>query len=150
MKYEKLEVEPFHSKQKLRMFQNAVGDVSELAYVKQIGDQDIACGNPPLLYESYMELLLSAFLTYDKKTTLPGKQKRAVYASEIASDGIDYSGSDPPDGEYEVFRVDTDISDIMAYATDTNRFGNNRNGSKPMSSFLPKDEWDKMIREQKN
>jgi hypothetical protein len=79
MQYEKLELEPFHSKQKLRMLQNAVGDVSELAYVKQIGDQDIARGNPPLLYESYMELLLSACSTYDKKTMLPGKQKRAVY-----------------------------------------------------------------------
>ena len=60
MRYEKLEPEAFPSKQKLRMLQNAVGDVTELAYVKQIGDQDIARGNPPLSYESYMELLLSA------------------------------------------------------------------------------------------
>ena len=44
MKYEKLELEPFGDKQKLRMLQNAVGDVSELSYVKQLGDQDIARG----------------------------------------------------------------------------------------------------------
>ena len=41
MKYEKLELEPFCDKQKLHMLQkNAVGDVSELSYVKQLGDQD--------------------------------------------------------------------------------------------------------------
>jgi hypothetical protein len=42
MKYERLELEDFPPKQKLRMLQNAVGDVTELAYVNQIGDQDIA------------------------------------------------------------------------------------------------------------
>ena len=85
MKYERLELEPFPPKQKLRMLQNAVGDATELAYVKQIGDQDIARGNPPLRYESYMELLLSACSTFDKKITLPGKQKRAVYTSTVSS-----------------------------------------------------------------
>jgi hypothetical protein len=44
--YEKLELEDFPPKQKLWMLQNAVADVSELAYVKQIGDQDVACGKP--------------------------------------------------------------------------------------------------------
>jgi hypothetical protein len=86
MKYKKLELEEFPTKQKLRMLQNAVGEVSELAYVKQIGDQVIGRGNPPLVYETYMELLLSACSTFDKKTVLPGKQKRAVYASELDSD----------------------------------------------------------------
>jgi hypothetical protein len=42
MRYERLELEDFPPKQKLRMLQNSVGDVTELAYVKQIGDQDIA------------------------------------------------------------------------------------------------------------
>ena len=54
MKYERLELDPFPPKQKLRMLQNAVGDATELAYVKQIGDQDIARGNPLLRYKSYM------------------------------------------------------------------------------------------------
>jgi hypothetical protein len=73
MRYEKLELEPFPPKQKLCMFQNAVGDVMEFAYIKQIGDQDIARSHPLLSYESYMELLLSACSTYDKIITLPGK-----------------------------------------------------------------------------
>jgi hypothetical protein len=42
IKYERLELEDFPPKQKLCMLQNAVGDVTELAYVKQIGYQDIA------------------------------------------------------------------------------------------------------------
>jgi hypothetical protein len=67
MKYEKLELEDFPPKQKLCLIQNAVGEVTELAYVKQIGDQDIAQGNPPLTYKSYMELLINACSTYDKK-----------------------------------------------------------------------------------
>jgi hypothetical protein len=42
MNYEKLELVPFPPKQMLPMLQNAVGDVMEFAYIKQIGDQDIA------------------------------------------------------------------------------------------------------------
>jgi hypothetical protein len=38
MKHEKLELEAFPLKQKLRMLQNAVGDVTELSYINQIGD----------------------------------------------------------------------------------------------------------------
>jgi hypothetical protein len=48
-KYKKLKLEEIPLKQKLRMLQNAIGEVSELAYVKQIGDQDIDRGNPPLV-----------------------------------------------------------------------------------------------------
>jgi hypothetical protein len=64
-----------------------------------------------------LELLLSASSTYDKKNTLPGKQKRAVYTA--ASSNGDGDGGNPyddiKDGDYYVFQVDTDISDIMAY-----------------------------------
>jgi hypothetical protein len=66
MEYKTLKLEEFPSKQKLRMLQNAFAEVSELAYVKPIGDQDIAPGNQPLVYETYMELLLSACSTFDK------------------------------------------------------------------------------------
>jgi hypothetical protein len=56
MKYKSHELE----KQKL---QNAVCEVSEMAYVKYIGDQDIAKVDPPLVYKMYMDLLLSACST---------------------------------------------------------------------------------------
>jgi hypothetical protein len=48
MKYKRLELEALLPKQKLRFLQNSVGDVTELAYVIQIGDQDIARGKVPL------------------------------------------------------------------------------------------------------
>jgi hypothetical protein len=152
MKYETLEIEEFPPKQKLRMLQNAVGDVTELSYIKQISDQDVARGNPPLVYDGYMELLLSACSTYDKKITLPGKQKRAVYSTAISIDDGHISVDDTLNGEYAVFTVDTDVSDIMVNATNSNRFGNRRatNNGKPKSNFLPRDEWNKLTQEQKD
>ena len=131
MKYEKLELEPFGDKQKLRMLQNAVGDVNELSYVKQLVDQDIARGLPPLTYTNYLELLLSACSTYDKKIGTPGKQKRAIYSTLVDNTDGDPFQSDYQSGEYEVFQVDTDISDILAYNTDMNRSGTSRNDSQP-------------------
>jgi hypothetical protein len=41
MKYKRIKFEAFPPKKKLFMLQNAVDEVSELAYVKQIGDQDL-------------------------------------------------------------------------------------------------------------
>jgi hypothetical protein len=83
MKYKRLELEAFPPKQKLQLLQNAVGDVTELSYIKQIGDQDVARGYPALTYDSYMELLLLACSTYDKKLSLPGKQKRAFIKQKL-------------------------------------------------------------------
>jgi hypothetical protein len=106
-------MEEFPPKHKLRMLQNAVGEVNALSYVKQIGDQDVACGYPPLEYDSYMELLLSACSTYDKKIAQPGKQKRAVYACKIEDDDHSYHGDDDCCDGYAVCNIDTDIGDIM-------------------------------------
>lgn len=72
--YVKLELEAFPPKQKLRMLQNTVSDVEQLAYVKRIGDQDVARGQPPLDYEHYLELLLSACSAYDKSIQLQQRQ----------------------------------------------------------------------------
>jgi hypothetical protein len=91
MKYDKLELEAFPPKQKLGLLQNAAGDVSELLYIEQIGDQDVARGYQALTYESYMELLLLTCSIYDKNLNLPGKQKHAVYQTKIDNyDDTDY------------------------------------------------------------
>jgi hypothetical protein len=118
---EQIELEPFGDKQNLRMMQlqNAVGDVSKLSYVKQLGDHDIARGRPPLTYSSYLEFLLSVCSTYDRKIGTPGKQERVVYAT-LFDDGDNNPYTGNGNGEYEVFQVDTDISDIMAYNTNMN------------------------------
>jgi hypothetical protein len=151
MKYKKLELEAFPSKQKLRLLQNAVGDVTELSYIKQIGDHDVARGHPALTYDRYMELLLLACSTYDKKLSLPGKHKRAVYQTKIDKhDSTDYPFDDTYDGGYEAYRVNTDISEIMANVSDTNRYGITSNIGKTQSTFLPRNEWDKLSQEQKD
>jgi hypothetical protein len=97
-----------------------------------------------------MELLLSACSTYDNKITLPGKQKRAVFATEAYGDDDGYPNGDPSNGEYEVFNVDTDIDHITAFATGTRLFGNKPASGHPKSKFLPCDEWNKMTQEEKD
>ncbi|MFA9289584.1 MAG: hypothetical protein ACEQSA_06995, partial [Weeksellaceae bacterium] len=84
---------------------------------------------------------------YDKKITLPGKQKRAVYTAVSSSGDGGHPYDDIQDGEYKVFQVDTDISDIMAYNTDMNRFANRKNTGKSSSGFLSCDEWNKLSQE---
>jgi hypothetical protein len=123
------------------MLQNAVGEVSELAYVKQISDHDTSRGNPPLVYKMYMELLLSACSTYEKKIVLPGKQKRAVYASEFNSDTYN--------ANYEMYCIDTDVADIMENATDTNLSGQQSEYGNKKTFFLL-DQWIKLLQEQKD
>jgi hypothetical protein len=123
MKYEKVESEVFPPKQKLCLLQNAVGDIIELSYIKQIGDQDVAREYQPLMYESFMKLLLLACSTYDKKLKLPGKEKSAVYQTEIGN--YDDTHDDIYDSGHNVYHVDTDILDILLKNINTNGFGNN-------------------------
>jgi hypothetical protein len=148
MKYEKLELEEFPPKQKLRLLQNAVGDVAELSYIKQIGDQDVACRHQLLTFESYMELLLLACSTYDKKLNLPGKQNRAVYQTKINKyDDTDYLHDYIYESGYKAYHVNTDISKILVKRTNTNCFGNNGKSDKAQERFLPRDEWNKLTQE---
>jgi hypothetical protein len=88
-----------------------------LAYVKQIGDQDIARGNPPLDVDSYLELLLSACSTFDKNHATSMKHKRNVYTPVVGGNN-DIQSDDTSGNEqyYEAFTVDTDISEVLAYA----------------------------------
>jgi hypothetical protein len=150
MKYKKLELEAFLPKQKLRLLQNAVGNVTELSYIKQIGDQDVVKGHLALKYVSSMELLLFACSTYDKKLSLPGKQKRTAYQTEIDKhDNTDYPFYDTYNGGHEAYPVDTDILGIMANVSDTNRYHSTSNLGKTQSTFLPRNEWDKLSQGQK-
>jgi hypothetical protein len=49
-------------------------------------------------------------------------------------------------GEYEVFMVDTDINDIIAYNSDVNRMGPARNDSEVKTKYLPREEWNKRLK----
>jgi hypothetical protein len=82
------------------MIQNAVGEVTELAHVKQLADLGVANGNKALTYDTYVDLLLKACSTFDKWRALPGRQKRAVYSSVLSDNDIDYPCDHADDGEY--------------------------------------------------
>ena len=122
--------------------------------MKQISDQDVARGKAPLAYEGYMELLLSACSNYDKKVTLPGKQKRAVYSTTTSNDDDNYQVDNDLKGEYEVFKVDTDVSDILVHSSNSTYLSNKPKtfpgSEKNKSSFLPRDEWNKLTQDQKD
>jgi hypothetical protein len=125
----------------------AVSDVNELAYVKHIGDQDVARGKPPLDFESYLQLLLSACSAYDRNHAAPSKQRRNVYAAIL----------DPPVEElpddntnYDIFHVDTEISDILAFSSSTTRsFNNVQKVEGANKSFIPREEWLKLTESQR-
>ena len=72
------------------------------------------------------------------------KQKRNVYTSIIEDDN-EILGDDAHTNEryYEAFNVDTDISEVLAYASAARPF----NG-KP-DNFLPRNEWNKLTPSQK-
>lgn len=143
MQYEKLEVENVPPKQKLRMLQNTIGDVAELANVKQQSDQVVARGEPPLPYEGYLELLLSACSTYDKMHATPRTAQRNVYAANFEPDDNLYDTND-----HHTFGIDTDVTDILAYTTNTRFQGpsGNRNDQSP---YLPREEWLKLTPEKR-
>jgi hypothetical protein len=80
----------------------------------------------------------------------PGKQKRAVHATFIEDTDPDPLPEDNLVGEYEVFMVDTDINDIMAYNSNMNRMGPARNDSEMKTKYLPCEEWNKLSLVQKD
>jgi hypothetical protein len=120
---EKLELEDIPPKQKLRMLQNTVHDVADLANVEQLSDQIVARGEPPLNFEGYLEVLLSACSTYDKSHTSPHQSgQRNVY---------------------------TDISEILANTSSMQPLAKST-PSGGNSSFIPREEYLKLSKEQRH
>jgi hypothetical protein len=54
-------------------------------------------------YQSYLELLLSACSTYDRKIGVPSKQERAVYATMLDEVNIEESIDDTDNDRLDVF-----------------------------------------------
>ena len=96
-----------------------------------------------------MELLLLACSTYDRKLTLPGKQKRTAYASMIPEDNVGLTDGGDIFGECEAHQIDTDVSEIMAHVTDSNRSSNNVIGQQKRH-FIPRDSWNKLSQEERD
>ncbi len=117
--YEKLELEDVPPKQKLRMLQNTVGDVPDLANVNELSDQVVVRGGSPLDFEGYLELLLSACSIYDIiHATARQSGQRNVYAASVEHDADAFYDVKST----EMYHVDTDLAEIMAYAPMHNAF----------------------------
>jgi hypothetical protein len=117
------------------------GRCDRVRTVKKLADLGDANGNRPLTYESYVALLLEACLTFDKKHELSGRQKRAVYMTGIPKNDLEYPYDPVDDGVYEAYWVDTDISEIMAHASESHRFGNRSGTRNPRSKHIPYPDW---------
>jgi hypothetical protein len=103
--YKRLDLEAFPPIQKLSMIQNAVGEVTELAPVKQLADLGIANGQA-LTYNTYVDLLLEACSTFDKRRASPARQKCAVYSSVLSDNDLDCPYDHADDGQYEAYQVE--------------------------------------------
>jgi len=66
------------------------------------------------------------------------------------ADNFEQYNDGVPDDAYEVFHVDTDVSEVQAFVANGNCFGGQQRNQKPKSSFLPRDEWDKLTQDQKD
>jgi hypothetical protein len=129
------------------MLQNSVGDVPDLANVKQLSDQIVARGENQLGVEGYLELLLSACSTYDKKhasTRPPGQRNVYNVNTEMDDDGFYDANSNN-----DVFHVDTDVTDILAHSSNVRSQSSLTSRGSSMSSFIPKTEWMNMSPEQR-
>ena len=139
--YEKLENEQVPPKQKLRMLQNTVGDVPDLANVKQLNDQVVARGGNNLGFEEYLELLLSACSTYDKThATIRPPGQRKVYSTNVELDNEEFYDATSD----ELFNVDTEVSDILVHSSNTQGQFSSATNTGNKGSFIPKADWLKL------
>jgi hypothetical protein len=97
-----------------------------------MNDHDVAHGHPPLTYKRYVQVLLSTCSTYDSQRSSGALKKRAVYQSELAPDSELYEYND-----HAAYSVDTDATEIMAYAMDITQFGNRSGSGNQSSNYIP-------------
>jgi hypothetical protein len=57
---------------------------------------------------------------------------------------IEESINDRDNERLEVFKVDTDVTDILLYNSNVNHFGSSRNDLKSKAKYIPRDEWDNL------
>jgi hypothetical protein len=105
----------------------------------------VARGDPPLTFEGYIELLLSACSTYDESnTTTRQSGQRNVYAATMEYDeDICYNANNT-----EIFHVDTDILEIISNTTTTQSMTRSPSVGGNMS-FIPQEEWLELSPEQR-
>jgi hypothetical protein len=127
------------------MLQNTVTDIADLANIKQLSDQMVARGDPPLTFKGYIELLLLACSTFDKSNTSTRQSgQRNVYAATMEyNKEVCYDSNNT-----EIFHVDTDTLEIVANTTTTQSMARSPSIGRN-TSFIPQEEWLKISPKQR-
>jgi hypothetical protein len=98
-------------------------------------DQSIARGKPPLVWEEYLELMLSACSDYDKSHTIAHQAQRNIYATNVENE-VDYNYPHE-DATHGV------IMEIYADVTHTTNLGST-------SPFIPLEQWIQLAQEKRD
>ena len=114
------------------MLENAVSGVEDLHNVKTAGDREVSHGKPPLTYQQYKSLLLSAASNHDRKLGLTRKRnKQRVFQHEQSDDN-------------DIFDIDTDINTL-----DINATNHQPTSSRPFRPSMKKEQWNSLNSEEK-
>ena len=139
-KYEDMidKVDHFTQNVKMVMLQNAVSNVPALHQVKTQSAHDIARGEPPLDYNKYKILLLSAATIEDEKLSFSRtRPQRTIHLHE----------QDPSPSEMDVsFDIDTDINSLEVNATNQVNKPPTKNNFRPS---MTRDQWNSLSAEEK-
>jgi hypothetical protein len=73
-----------------------------------------------------------------------------VYSSLFSDNDRDYPYDHADDGQYEAYQVDTDISEIMAFAANSNRIINRSGSNIQASNRVPYANWIEMTQDQRD
>jgi hypothetical protein len=71
-----------------------------------------------------------------------------VYSSVLSDNDLDYPYDLTDDGQYKAYQVDTEISEIIAYAANSNRISNRSGSNSQASNRFPYADWIKITQEQ--
>jgi len=110
-----------HEDLKKTMLENAVQPIPFLANVKQQEAQLKVAGNPPLGFNGYLKLLISAAQSYDNQKKSPGlgaARRRQVLEHDVVGYGEHFGYAEPyaspPEPRHvQVHDIDTDVGTLL-------------------------------------
>jgi hypothetical protein len=126
------------------MLQNALHDEADLRQVRINSDHAVAEGRPPLPYQQYLPLLLSATAAHDN-TTSPTKwnnARRAIY--NTIGDTLEFGFGSPPLDDDLDYNIDTYLTNVTSRSPSNSSRKSSSNGSNPnmvKHNRLPRDVW---------
>ena len=132
---------------KMVMLQNAVAGVSALHNVKIQAAHDVAHGKPPLTYDSYRTLLLSAATVEDENLSFSRHcPQQSIHLHQQDQRNVHLHELDSPSDLDISFDIDTDISSLEINATDRT---SKTPYKTPFRPSMTRDQWNSLSDEEK-